>query len=118
MKRLIHWASLAAAVVTATVGLILPGSAAQAQPPFPCPRIQAVCAFTGPGGQGQLRLIFHEEAVIEPPIRSAANNIPGFWCFYSEPFFNGQRREVSQFETVEDFGFGVQSAKPGQCEWQ
>jgi hypothetical protein len=118
MKRLIHWAALAAAVVTATVGLVMPGSAAQAQPGFPCPKIIAVCAFTGPGGQGQLRLIFDQEPVISPPIRSAMNNTPESWCFYSAPYFNGPRRQVSPFETVEDFGFFVRSAKPGPCEWQ
>jgi hypothetical protein len=120
MKRLIRWAALVAAVVPVTAGLVSPvaQAAAQTRSEFPCPRIVAVCGYTEPGGQGDLVLIFNDEPDLAPPIRSAINNTPDFWCFFSDPGFEGQRREVSRGETVQDFGFAVQSAMRDGCAWQ
>jgi hypothetical protein len=118
MKRLIRSAALVAAVVTAAAGLVSPVAGAAVRSEFPCPRILAVCGFTEPGGQGELVLIFEDEPWLNPPIRSAMNNTPDFWCFYANPDFGGQRRQVSRGETVQDFGFPVQSAMRGMCGWQ
>ncbi|MEQ4716972.1 hypothetical protein [Nonomuraea sp. B19D2] len=106
----------AAALATAVAYLAAPTSPASAQSGFPCPRIMAICAYTEPGGQGALRLIFEDTPEIEPPFLSAQNQTSGPWCFYSEPGFAGQRREVSAGEAVEDFGFPVRSLKEGLCE--
>jgi Peptidase inhibitor family I36 len=118
MRRLIRWAALVAAVVTVAAGLITPAAAAPAPSDFRCPRIIAVCGYTEPGGQGELVLIFTDERALDRPIRSAMNNTPLPWCFYSAPDFNGERRAVSRGETVADFGFAVQSARRGECPWQ
>src|ERR671914_1717457 len=115
MQRSIRLAALVAAVVTSTVGFVSPTAAAQVRSTFPCPRILAVCGFTEPNGQGDLVLIFEDEPEVAPPIRSAMNNTQDFWCFYSDPGFAGQRRQVSRGETVQDFGFPVQSAMRGMC---
>ncbi|MFF4415369.1 peptidase inhibitor family I36 protein [Streptosporangium sp. NPDC001559] len=123
MNRFTRWAALTAAAVTVSTGLAMPASAATApttQAPaardgFVCPLILAVCGFAQPGGIGQRVLFTGARAVIVPPLRSAANNTPDTWCFYSERGFGGDRREVSPFEKVEDFGFDAYSAKPGNC---
>jgi hypothetical protein len=115
MKRLIRAAALVAAVVTATTGLVSPVAAGQARSGYPCPRIIAVCGFAEPGGRGELVLIFEDEPMLDSPIRSAMNNTPDFWCFYSRPAFTGQSLEVASGQTVEDFGFPVRSAMRGGC---
>ncbi|MEU1878661.1 peptidase inhibitor family I36 protein [Streptosporangium sp. NPDC020072] len=126
MNRFTRWAALTAAAVTVSTGLAMPVSAATApatqattaRDGFVCPLIAAVCAFSQPGGVGRRVILVNGRARIVPPLRSAANNSSEFWCFYSEPGFRGERREVSAGETVEDFGFAVNSAKPGLCSEQ
>jgi hypothetical protein len=124
MKMLLARSALLAAAATVMTGLVLPASSAQARPRavpagpgFLCPRITAVCAFTAPNGHGERRLIFTPQSRIHPPLRSAVNQTPGPWCFYAEPGFSGDRREVSAGETVNDFGFGSRSVRPGRCKW-
>jgi hypothetical protein len=118
MKRLIRSAALVAALVIAAAGLVSPTAAAQARSASRCTRIIAVCGFTEPSGRGELVLIFEDEIVLNTPIRSAMNNTPDFWCFYSRPGFSGQSREVSRGETDMDFGFLVRSARSERCTWQ
>ncbi|MFD0888970.1 peptidase inhibitor family I36 protein [Streptosporangium algeriense] len=125
MNTLTRWAALTAAAVTVGAGLAMPASAAtiSVQPTtvregFVCPLVIAVCGFAQPGGYGQRVLLLGERGRIVPPLRSAANNTPDFWCFYSQSDFRGDRREVSPGEKVENFGFAVNSASPGRCAWQ
>jgi Peptidase inhibitor family I36 len=119
MKRFVKKVATLAAVGAAAVGTaVLPAASAHAAPEFPCPRVLAVCTWTEPGGQGRARLLFEADPHIVPHVRSAQNQTPEPWCFYEEADFSGnQRREVSPWETVHDFGFPVRSARPGPC-WQ
>ena len=121
MTTLLRRAAVLLATATAAAGLALPASAtapttaaAQAAAPLPCPRILAVCAFNA---AGELRIITRAEPYIVPPVVRAVNQTPEVWCFFSEPGFNGDRREVAPQETVEDFGYQVHSARPGPCTW-
>ncbi|MGN9783896.1 hypothetical protein ACTMTF_20850 [Nonomuraea sp. ZG12] len=121
MTTLLRRTAVLLAAVTAAAGLALPASAATsaassttAAAQVPCPRILAVCAQTA---QGELRIIVRDEPVIVPPVVRAVNQTPEPWCFFSAPGFNGDRREVSPWETVEDFGFEVFSARRGACTW-
>ncbi|MGN9844549.1 hypothetical protein ACTMTI_41120 [Nonomuraea sp. H19] len=120
MTALLRRVAVLLATATAAAGLALPASAAapttaaaQAAP-LPCPRIIGVCAYTA---AGDLRIIARDEPYIVPPVVQAVNQTPEFWCFFSAPGFNGDRREVAPWETVEDFGFEVFSARPGACAW-
>ncbi|MFD7427306.1 hypothetical protein ACFV6Z_09640 [Streptomyces sp. NPDC059818] len=113
-------AGLFSAVAVAGLGTaVLPAAGAQAAPVPLCPRVIGVCTWTEPSFEGDLRLLFDEEAVLAPPVRSAVNQDFQTWCFYEKPFFDnqGKMREVNQGETVNDFGFGAHSAKRGQCEY-
>lgn len=119
MKNLPRHAAMVAAVLTAATGLALPTTAAHAAESYPCPRVQAVCVWTEPGGHGDLRLLWAEEPYIVPPVRSAQNQTPEPWCFFNAPGYQGdERREVTHNETVADFGFDALSARQGPCQWQ
>lgn len=119
MKNLSRRAAMVVAVLTAATGLALPTTTAHAAEAYPCPRVVAVCAWTEPGGQGDLRLLWDDTPYIVPPVRSAQNQTPEPWCFYNAPGYMGdERREVARNETVADFGFDALSAKRGPCQWQ
>ncbi|MBF8185588.1 hypothetical protein ITP53_07525 [Nonomuraea sp. K274] len=117
MTTLVRRAAVLLATVTAAAGLALPASAAApttAAAPLPCPRILAVCAHTA---AGELRIITRDEPYIVPPVVRAVNQTPEPWCFFAAPGFDGDRREVAPWETVEAFGFDVFSARRGMCTW-
>ena len=120
MTTLLGRTAVLLAMATAAVGLAVPAAAvtttaAQAAAQVPCPRaIGLVCGQTA---EGELRIITRDEHIILPPIVRALNQTPGPWCFFSAPGFNGDRREVAPWETVEDFGFEVLSARHGACTW-
>jgi hypothetical protein len=115
--------TLFAVIVAALGAVVLPASPAQAEPgpeQFPCPRVYAFCGFTEPGGEGDLVIVWDTTDAIEPPIKSGTNQTGEFWCFFSEPGFGGEMREVAPEETVDDFGWpdGAQSALYDQhCPW-
>jgi hypothetical protein len=120
MTTLLRRAAVLLATATAAAGLALPASAtppttaaAQAAASLSCPRL-AVCVLNV---VGQFRILTRFEPDIVPPVVRAENQTPEAWCFFSEPGFNGDRREVAPQETVEDFGFQVRSARPGPCTW-
>ncbi|MFC4016257.1 peptidase inhibitor family I36 protein [Nonomuraea purpurea] len=117
MNSFSRWAMLVTATATMSTGLVLPASAATSQPQidFVCPLVVSVCGFTQPNGSGQRKLLFDQQARINPALRSAANNTGNTWCFYSQDSFRGQSREVSAGDVVNDFGFGVRSARPSSC---
>lgn len=119
MKRFARKLMALAAVGVAAAAAVVPAAGAQAaEAQLNCPRIYGVCGWTGPAGQGQLRLFFGPEPFVVPPLRSAQNQTGEPYCFYSEQVFRGdQRREVSPGETVHDFGFDVYSLKPGFCTY-
>ncbi|MEU4573962.1 hypothetical protein [Nonomuraea sp. NPDC023979] len=113
--RLRKAAGLLLATATAAAGLALPAAAAQAAAPIPCPKIiGVVCAQTA---AGELRFFTADQPSIVPPVVRAVSQDHEPWCFYAEPDYNGERREVSPWELVEDFGFDVHSARRGQCTW-
>jgi hypothetical protein len=117
MKTLLKKMGLLSATAAVSLGTaVLPAAQAQAAQPI-CPRVIAVCTWTEPNFEGDSRLLFDEEAVLQPPVRSAVNQDFQTWCFYERPFFDnrGQMREVNRGETVYDFGFSALSAKRGQC---
>src|SRR5690606_24457270 len=119
MTTLLSRAAVLLAMATAAVGLAVPAAAtttaAQAAAQVPCPR--AVGLVCGQTAEGELRIITRDEPIILPPIVRALNQTPVPWCFFSAPGFNGDRREVAPWETVEDFGFEVLSARRGGCTW-
>lgn len=117
MRRIAKKAAALTAVGLAAAGAaVLPAATARADPGFLCPRAVGVCAWTRPGGTGELRILFGDEPFIEPPVRSALNQTAGTWCFYRRPFHTGEeRREVQPFETVHEFGFAAHSARRGRC---
>ncbi|MGW0859258.1 hypothetical protein [Streptomyces sp. NPDC002690] len=107
------------AVAAASLGTgVLSAPAAQAAPPI-CPLVVAVCTWTEPGFEGNLRLLFDGEGLLMPPVRSAVNQDVQAWCFYERPYFDnrGEMREVSVGEQVNDFGFEARSATQGQCQY-
>ncbi|WP_156325278.1 hypothetical protein [Nonomuraea sp. SBT364] len=57
------------------------------------------------------------EPDLGPPVVRAANQTSEPWCFFSQPSYNGERRQVAPRETVEDFGFEVISVRSGRCTW-
>lgn len=117
MKRFVKKMLTLSAVVGAAAGsAIMPAASAHADAQLPCYRIAAVCAWSEPGGQGELRLLFGPEFILDPPVQSAQNQTQEPWCFYREPGFRGdERRQVQPNETAYDFGFQAYSAKPGPC---
>jgi hypothetical protein len=115
MNKILRHASLMAATAAAGAALALPASAAHADEPLPCPRIfGVVCTFTGPHGEGDLRLLSGPRPVLVPPVRSAQNQDDRPWCFYNRPGFQGERRELAQGQSIGDLV--AFSAKPGYCE--
>lgn len=120
MKSTMKKVALLSAVAMASLGTaVLPAAQAQAAPQPICPLVVGVCTWTEPGFEGDMRILFDEEPVLVPPVRSATNQDFQTWCFYERPFFDnqGQMREVNAGETVNDFGFGAQSAQRGQCDY-
>ncbi|MFJ2812643.1 peptidase inhibitor family I36 protein [Streptomyces sp. NPDC087294] len=121
MKRFMKKVGLASALVMAGAGLAaLPTATAQAAAPYPvCPRVTAVCTWTEPSFEGEMRILFNGKELLQPPVRSALNQSFDTWCFYERPFFDnrGQMREVNRGEEVHDFGFPAHSAREGQCHW-
>ncbi|MFD1545798.1 hypothetical protein [Nonomuraea guangzhouensis] len=121
MTTLLRRAAVLLATATAAAGLALPASATaptatagQAAAPLSCPGVVGVCALNV---AGVFRIITSGEPYLAPPVVAAVNQTPEPWCFFSAPGFNGDRREVAPQESVEDFGFHVQSARPGPCTW-
>jgi len=120
MKRLMQKLGLFTAVAAASLGTaVLPAAQAQAAAQPICPLVIGVCTWTEPNFGGELRILFEQEPVISPPVRSAANQDIQPWCFYERPFFDnrGQMREINANERVYDFGFDAHSAQQGRCQY-
>ncbi|WP_405434723.1 hypothetical protein [Streptomyces anulatus] len=111
-----HKVGTMAMVAVAGLGTaVLPAASANAAP-FPvCPAVVAACTWTGTAYEGDLRLLFSEEQVITPGVRSVSNQDVQSWCFYKDPLFSGQNREVGRGKAVRDLGFEARSAKQGGC---
>ena len=118
LRRSVESALFTAVAVASLGTTVLPATTAHAAEPI-CPMVVGVCTWTEASFEGDMRIVFDEESVLVPPVRSAVNRDFQTWCFYERPFFDnrGQQREVNSGETVNDFGFDAHSAKQGQCDW-
>ncbi|MGC5402111.1 hypothetical protein ACPXCP_41050 [Streptomyces sp. DT20] len=116
--KLVHKAGNLALVAVATIGMtVLPAVSAQARPVPLCPAVVRACTWTQTAYEGDLRILFNEEPVVQPAARSVSNQDVQPWCFYERPFFDdqGQKREVGSGEVVSDLGFNANSAQQGAC---
>ncbi|MFJ8313753.1 peptidase inhibitor family I36 protein [Streptomyces sp. NPDC094147] len=75
-----------------------------------------VCTWTGPDGEGGLRLLNHDEFFLPGGVRSAQNQDREPWCFYTGPAFSGPRLQLNPRETNRDLAFPARSARRGFCE--
>ncbi|MEO3874351.1 peptidase inhibitor family I36 protein [Nonomuraea sp. B12E4] len=105
----------ALALAVATAGLVLPATAARADPPLPCPRIEGVCVWMGKAGRGELWILHEARHALLPPVLSAQNQTGSPWCFFEQPIYKGRTRTVAAGETVHRLGFHSASARPGAC---
>ncbi|MCB5911988.1 peptidase inhibitor family I36 protein [Streptomyces pinistramenti] len=118
--KLMRKAGSLAVVTLATVAMtVLPAVSAQARTLPDCPQVAGVCTWTQAAYEGEGQIIFSEEQVIQPAVRSVSNPSRQTWCFYERPLFDdqGRKREIRSGRAVSDLGFNATSAKPGSC-WQ
>ncbi|MDJ1133437.1 peptidase inhibitor family I36 protein [Streptomyces iconiensis] len=118
MRRFVRKSTAYAGTVLAgfSVTALLPAGGTPAVAPLPCAHVNALCAWTGPGGSGEQRVVRTETKALTPPVRSVRNLTNETWCLYEGRAFSGtQKFELTPYESRHDLGFAARSARPHSC---